>query len=454
MSIHISGLYRLKKLNLARNLIAQFPAQPMQALFNIEELHLEENYINSVEIGALRPTLEKLFLHKNKLVRLNLTDIQNLFLLNDMSFYKNSLDCSCDSYDLFKWIEYHQNIIHKINTTNCATPALLTGTGILNANITRCAVPHRSDVYKIYLPIAISMGIVLVLVLIGVSLMYKYRKEVQVIAYARFGFRWNIWRTRVEQENKVFDAFLAMCEKDREFVEQQLLPQLDHRGYNICASFRNFPVHHTIYNCTEDAINSSRHALVILSKNFLKCPLACHQFQSAHVQMVNGQYMKVKVITIDDVKTLKELTAEEREETQYLATYLSVKQYIEHSDALLMENLVSFLQEPTTYRPEDYTLSLFPPWEIEEMARRGQEGEEEGTGGFEYDDEIGAEYSPICLGCDYLEENLDLDHTLGGLGNIQDGYGTHAMGGNNSPDSVSFQEDDELLANEVGGCEV
>ena len=77
------------------------------------------------------------------------------------------------------------------------------------------------------------------------------------------------------------------------------------------------------------------------------------------MQMVNGQYMKVKVITTDDVITLKDLTAEEREETQYLATYLSVKQYIEHSDALLMENLASFLQEPTTYRPEDY--SCFPP---------------------------------------------------------------------------------------------
>ena len=231
----------MKKLTLAQNLLTHFPAQPMRALFNIEELYLEENFINSVEIGALRPTLEKLFLHKNKLVRLNLTDIQDLFLLNDMSLYNNSLDCSCDSYDLFKWIEYHQNIIHKINTTYCATPAYLTGTGILNANITRCAVPHRSDVYKVYLPIAISMGIVLVLVLIGVSLMYKYRKENQIIACAGSGFRLNIWKTRAEQQNKVFDAFLAMCEKDREFVEQQFLPQLDNRGYKICASFRNFP---------------------------------------------------------------------------------------------------------------------------------------------------------------------------------------------------------------------
>ncbi|OQR71922.1 slit3 protein-like, partial [Tropilaelaps mercedesae] len=106
------------------------------------------------------------------------------------------------------------------------------------------------------------------------------------------------------EEEKLFDAFVSYSKKDEAFVAQILAPELECGSppYRLCLHYRDLSMAGGyLSEAIQEAVESSRRTIVILSEHFLKSEWCRYEFKSAHYELLNNTSHKLIVIFLGRV---------------------------------------------------------------------------------------------------------------------------------------------------------
>ncbi len=203
--------------------------------------------------------------------------------------------------------------------------------------IPKCIIKQNGNTKEIIT--ATLLGCLVLVIIISIILIIKYRQEIAVILYAKYGFR---FRTLREKQCK-YDAFIAYNLKDIAFIKHDLMSRLENADppYSVCIHHRDFEVGDWITNNIIKAVAQSRRTIIVLSQNFVNSQWCRFEFSQAHFRLIEDQAFKIIVIALDDPKGLKNIP-------KLIKSYIKTGTYIENDNKLFWEKL--FYQMPSGHR--------------------------------------------------------------------------------------------------------
>ncbi|KAH3832034.1 hypothetical protein DPMN_105308 [Dreissena polymorpha] len=235
MLTQVPSLYKLpmlQELKLRHNKIKHVDVTFVE-LRALTILDLGDNLIESVSPKIFPESLKNLYLEHNKLKIFNIIDLSYLLSLK---LRDNPLECSCENEDIFTWVRTP----HTMSIDNVTCTSTSSGTITAAANF----YPNHCDLFK-RLKIIIPVASVSFILLIVCLIIFKFRYEIQVIAFykwhVRLDFNFGKGRHRKPEDTYTYDAFVCFAEEDTPFVEETLRPLLEPQ-YSLCLYYRDFHV--------------------------------------------------------------------------------------------------------------------------------------------------------------------------------------------------------------------
>ncbi|XP_064597931.1 toll-like receptor 13 [Liolophura sinensis] len=178
----------------------------------------------------------------------------------------NPLQCTCDTVLFIRWIENRKDNLDNPENYTCllsngSRKAILE----FSKRLRNFEVSCVSSTYIIISVVATATISILILLLV---IIYRYRLNLRYWLYTRLQPPKDMF---AEQEY-VFDAFVAYTAEDREWVSQQLRPNLELREntFKLCIHDRDFTPGKPIHENIVDKMRESRKILLIISQHFLE----------------------------------------------------------------------------------------------------------------------------------------------------------------------------------------
>ncbi len=227
--VNITGLHKLKLLNLSRN--------------NLRHLNRE-----------VRASLERFLTARNVTL--------------DLSF--NPLDCSCPNLEFIQWLQSTEAYFARKGSTLCSDPTRST---VSPWAVDIEALHHKCiNLDTILTSAGTCLGIFAIIG--GIVFLYKKRWKIRYLIHAA---REN-WRNRYPDVNHnvavrfKYDAFVAYSThgEERAWVHTTLREKLEEEyGLKLCMYYRDFKLGRDLADTIVEAINASSKTLLILSPMFL-----------------------------------------------------------------------------------------------------------------------------------------------------------------------------------------
>ncbi|XP_064598020.1 toll-like receptor 13 [Liolophura sinensis] len=243
---------RLLNVNLANNKLQRLPSA-ISHLPALQRLDLSRNaftYLQTDEIALI----DRWIVRGGK---------EKPFLL---IMGKNPLQCTCDTVLFIRWIGNRKDNLDNVDSYTCLVS---NGSWMsileFSKDIRNFEVNCVSSTYIIISVVAISTVSMLILLLV---VMYRYRTNLRYWLYTRLQPPKDMF---AEQEY-VFDAFVAYTSEEREWVSQQLFPNLEllEKSFKLCIHDRDFTPGKPIHENIVDKMRESRKILLIISQHFLE----------------------------------------------------------------------------------------------------------------------------------------------------------------------------------------
>ncbi|XP_060646680.1 protein toll [Drosophila nasuta] len=320
----------LFELHVENNTLLKLPAYDAPGYANVTSLYLAGNNLTEVEESHLPRHLQYLDLRRNQLEQLNATVFSYLNSSMDklqMRLADNPWVCDCDAADLLHYMQSKQDPVLDSFDLFCSDAEMPTRMIDLRKS-DLCSQPRT-------LLIAIIVVISLTGFLIGISaaVYYKYQQEIKIWLYAHNLCLWLVTEADVDKDKK-FDAFISYSHKDREFIENHLVPRLEggNQKYKLCVHGRDWLVGGLITDNIFQSVADSRRTIIVLSPNFIESVWAKMEFQAAHKAALNDCVSRVIVIIYSDIGDHKQLPKD-------LQSYLTMNTYIKWDDPWFWDRL-------------------------------------------------------------------------------------------------------------------
>ena len=154
----------------------------------------------------------------------------------------------------------------------------------------------KSDIITILL----STGSIAAFIAISFFVVYKGRWHIRswiyLLRYRRSDYR------RLGDDDLKYDAFVIYSDEDSEFVHNTLLPKLeDEEQYKLCIHFRDFQPGKIIVDYIVESMNTSRLAIVVLSKYFCKSRWCIFELIIAQDRWLNNESEALLLVMLDDL---------------------------------------------------------------------------------------------------------------------------------------------------------
>ena len=139
------------------------------------------------------------------------------------------------------------------------------------------------DFGSVWKPVLGSLFALVFVVVVFLALLYRFRDTVQVFLYDYFGW----WKRRhlVDQDDKLFDVFIAYSNTNSDYVIDRLLPHLEDHHYRTCIHQRDFKIGCSILDSIANAISNSKRVIIVLSQDFIASDWCMFEFQQAVCQV-------------------------------------------------------------------------------------------------------------------------------------------------------------------------
>ncbi|KAH8381502.1 hypothetical protein KR093_006866, partial [Drosophila rubida] len=321
----------LYELHVENNTLLKLPVYNAIGYANVTSLYLAGNNLTQLEEHHLPRHLQYLDLRRNQLELLNATVLSYLNSSMDrlqMRLAANPWVCECKASDLLLYMQSKQERVLDGYDVYCSDAEMPTRLMDLR-KYDLCPQPRS-------LLIALIVVISLTGFLIGISaaVYYKYQQEIKIWLYAHNLCLWLVTEADVDKDKK-FDAFISYSHKDREFIENHLVPRLENgnQKYKLCVHGRDWLVGGLITDNIFQSVADSRRTIIVLSPNFIESVWAKMEFQAAHKAALNDCVSRVIVIIYSDIGDHKQLPKD-------LQSYLTMNTYIKWDDPWFWDRLM------------------------------------------------------------------------------------------------------------------
>ena len=287
-------LNNLRVLDVSKNKIDKICPQILRDLGNLVELNLTQNHLKRIPRAIKQMTnLAKLDLSNNQLQRLP-KSIQKLAKLEKIDITRNRLRCDCDTFWMVGWLAVNLSRVEKPESLVCASG--------------KCKGMHLIEITQddvgCYDPLKhalIGLGMTATLAIMLAIVICRYRGHIKLWLFTRFGFHpWDRVKENLQEKN--YDAFIAFCHDDDEWVFDTLRPKLeDEHGFHLCIHDRDFVPGAAITENIITAIESSRRVILVLTPNFVESKWCEYEFQLAHVRSVKEEKNFLIIAVLEEV---------------------------------------------------------------------------------------------------------------------------------------------------------
>ncbi|KAK6185301.1 hypothetical protein SNE40_007564 [Patella caerulea] len=337
----------LKYLNFSNSQWQEIP--PVLNDFNLKYPKLEyidfsNNFISKVTLRIFS-TYDKdrvLDVRNNNITTLAVQDIKdwvkrlpNMFV----DIRNNPLDCSCIKQEFIYQVQDEDWFVGDlfkykyIRNMTCATPLSARGKMIkhLTENDMGCAA-QPADLTAALVILAIVAVVLIILIILSV----RYRKEIKIILYTRFGILIPNERSD-KSESKKYAAFVAYSSDDGDWVHSYLQNNLESpadnkaHAFKLCLHERDFIGGKSILDNIIYSIENSRHTIVILSRAFLKSTWGTVEFKQAYNESILRKRRHLILVKLEDIP--------ENEMPSSLKLCLKTFTYLDVKDKMFLDRL-------------------------------------------------------------------------------------------------------------------
>ena len=305
-----NGLTELEVLHLEDNLIHNLHGHEFSNLTSLKELYLERNKlvaINDMAFSAL-PSLELLHLHDNLLNVYPVWQLGGTSLLPSLTALTisgNPWTCQCQFVHPFHQFAKEQpqllaDWVHVkcvADTNGGLIPLTSFSEGQSNATCSdaMAVTYHTSSGGSLtpvtgvgvaglpvnVLPIAVAIIAVAIVMAVASVLLFVFRTPLRVWLHSKYGIRvmnsnghgGGHFRGGSHHEaDKLYDAFVSYSVKDEDFVQQVLVPQLEHAdpAYKLCLQHRDLPTSSSISDSFPGVSQLCAKHLLVVSRAYLE----------------------------------------------------------------------------------------------------------------------------------------------------------------------------------------
>jgi protein toll len=265
----------------------------------ISELYLDGNDIEIVRHEDLPPHIVRLSLADNAIKSID-EDTLGFFgaNLNFLQLGQNIFECGCESTELFNFVHKYDHLIGDVAnvTISCGDGRVLK---VIDTELAEICTDLKEVVIYYVLPVILIIVFVLVLVI----LYLHHKRTLYIWSYSKPWLR-DICFPIPPPDDMVYDLFVSYSSEDREFVEDNLIQQLEHGAelkYKCLMAIRDFNPGENIIKQISEAVKTSRRTAVVLSKNFVQSTWYEQEFTAAY------QENRVIVIVLGEVPTREEM---------------------------------------------------------------------------------------------------------------------------------------------------
>ncbi|ELW65894.1 toll-like receptor 13 [Tupaia chinensis] len=269
-------------------------------LKRLKMLRLENNNLESLTPGMFSglESLQVFSLRFNNLKIINQSHLENLKSLMYFDLYGNKLQCNCDNVWFKNWSTNTPNVhIPYLRSYSCQQPN--TQSLLVDFDDTLC----NFDLGKVYFFFSFS------LVLTTMLFSWFSSKLASSLRYGFYIFRaWYLAKWYRTEKKFIYDAFVSFTATDEQWVYKELVPALEEGGkptFKLCLHHRDFEPGTDIFENIQNAINTSRKTLCVVSNHYLHSEWCRLEIQLASIKMFYDHEDVIILIFLEEIPNYK-----------------------------------------------------------------------------------------------------------------------------------------------------
>lgn len=296
-----NNMNKLHTLDLSSNRIEQLTTSLFEGLTSLKELYLDGNIISDVQAGALHlPSLEKLDMCNNNVIQMNEEQLLFVFRIVHICLSNNPWSCECNFIKKFKKIldqsiDERKDIDNNTDIKNISCKSVHKTENVLELELADyCRIVNVYDL--IYEVIAATVFLCIVTVSI-------YIRRDLIILFAFTKCHWKPRRRVGEVDVQTYDAFVSYSDEDEDFVQEELVPELEGpcMRFKLCIRNRDWNQGASILYNMSTSIESSRTCIMVISDNYIEDNWCRFEFDTAYCRFIDEGGPRVLPIVLSRV---------------------------------------------------------------------------------------------------------------------------------------------------------
>ncbi|KAL1766035.1 toll-like receptor 13 [Sigmodon hispidus] len=275
-------------------------ASLFKKLERLKILRLENNNLDSLVPGMFSSlqNLQVLSLRFNNLKVINQSHLENLKSLMFFDVYGNKLQCNCDNMWFKNWSmntgEVHIPFLRSYPCQQPDSQSLL-----IDFDDAMC----NFDLGKVYFFCSFSV------VLTTMVFSWFSTKMISSLWYGLYICRaWYSTKWRKTEKKFLYDAFVSFSAADEKWVYEELVPALEEGNqttFKLCLHHRDFEPGIDIFENIQNAINTSRKTLCVVSNQYLHSEWCRLEVQLASMKMFYEHKDVIILIFLEEIPNYK-----------------------------------------------------------------------------------------------------------------------------------------------------
>ncbi|KAL4660209.1 toll-like receptor 6, partial [Arapaima gigas] len=288
----------LQKVNLSHTGISGLTQEALSQLPSLKSLFLSSNSINHLPPDFSVPQLEELHVDQNNIDSFNKNSFQGLSGLKRLKAGKNPFACTCDMY----WFVTSFNkslLLDWPSDYTCFSPSNMAGVALENY--------HPSWVSCTpWIKAVICLLVIVTVVAILGFVFYSfdgawYLRMLWV--WMRVKKRGHQGADRLRQAIFKYHAFISYSQKDSQWVDTQLVPNLEAARFSLCIHERDFTPGDWIIDNIINCVERSYKTLFVLSQNFVQSEWCNYELFFAQHRAMSIQQDSLVFILLEPIPT-------------------------------------------------------------------------------------------------------------------------------------------------------